>query len=177
MANVRGRVRRSFVRPPKRTSIWLFISAQLQPLTVAGGTLTNQLNAAALALRPFTIVRTRLECWIRSDQSAASEDQVGAIGLSVVSDQAAAVGISAVPTPITDLGSDFFFVHQPMLNSFLFVSGVGVVGDRGTRYSIDSKAMRKVDEDQTMVLVKEGEFTQGSGMEIMSIGRFLVKLH
>ena len=105
--------RRQFARgaaaiSQKRLTSWF----QFQPIRVtgaAGGTIMFSLNAAALALRPFTIVRSRFEVGIISDQTAATEDQLGAIGMAVVSDQAVAVGVTAVPTPITDMGSDLWF--------------------------------------------------------------------
>ena len=35
----------------------------------------------------------------------------------MVSDQAVAVGVSAIPTPVTELSSDLWFVHQWIMNS------------------------------------------------------------
>jgi hypothetical protein len=49
---------------------------------------------------------------ISSDQFAQSESQIGAIGLAVVTDQAVGIGVTAVPTPITDLSSDSWFLHR-----------------------------------------------------------------
>ena len=56
-----------------RQMVWL--GAGILSATVSGSvaTLLSMFNAAALALRPFTIVRTRLMIQIESDQSAASE--------------------------------------------------------------------------------------------------------
>ena len=87
---------------------------QFQPLevaTVAGGIIMFSLNAAALALRPFTIVRSRFEVALRSDIAGGSEIQRAAYGIAVVSDQALAVGVTAVPTPITDMGSNLWLLH------------------------------------------------------------------
>ena len=65
------------------------------------------LNAAALALRPFTVVRTRANLIIRSDQQAASELFEVAYGETVVSEQASAAGVVSVPTPVTEDASDW----------------------------------------------------------------------
>ena len=106
--------RREFVRgaaaiSQKRLTSWFqFVPTQVS-LTAAGGTIIFSLNAAALALRPFTVVRTRFKYMVISDQAAAIEIQAGAIGMAVVSDQSVAVGVTAVPTPITDMGSDLWF--------------------------------------------------------------------
>ena len=56
------------------------------------------LSAIGLALRPFTLIRVRGIFTIASDQSAATETQVGALGVAVVSEQAASIGVTAVPT-------------------------------------------------------------------------------
>ena len=80
-------------------------------LTASGGTILGSLNATALALRPFTIVRQHYFLMLRSDQAAAAERQFGAFGCVVVSDQAEAVGVTAIPTPITDAGSDLWMLH------------------------------------------------------------------
>jgi len=77
---------------------------------------------------------------------------------------------------VTDLGSDLWFLHQWFINDFLFVSGVGVDGQAGTFLQIDSKAMRKVDEDQNVVLV--GELSAvGSGFNLTTAGRLMLKEH
>ena len=163
-------------RGERRQTLWFDFGLAQFTLTVSGGTIYYSLNAAALALRPFTVIRSRFEMMIRSDQVGASEDQFGAFGFAIVSDQAVAVGVSAVPTPVTDLGSDLWFVHQPMLHSMAFASSSGFDTNRGARYSVDSKAMRKVEDGQDLVGV--GEFaTGGSGLNISVMGRMLVKTH
>ncbi len=92
---------------------------------------------------------------VTSDQQIATETQIAAFGLCVVSDQALAIGITAVPTPVTDLGSDLWFVHQMTFNDFTFASAASYQSSAGRIYEIDSKAMRKVNDDQDIVLVFE----------------------
>ena len=67
--------RRRVTRTPGKM-IWLFIGYPTDKVTIAAGsaTLLATLNAAALALRPFTVMRTRLRLWIGSDQTVASEE-------------------------------------------------------------------------------------------------------
>ena len=172
--------RRRFAGPvlrqgQRRKTVWIATPATAFTLSAVGGTLLASLNATALALRPFTIVREHLEVWIRSDQTAAAEDQLGAIAAAVVSDEASAAGVNSVPTPVTEAGSDLFYLHQWLLSStFGGDGGGGAV--RGVRYSIDSKAMRKVDIGQDNILV--GEFdASGNGFVLLVAGRTLVKLH
>ena len=160
----------------KRLTSWFQFQPADTAFSAAGGTIIFSLNAAALALRPFTIVRTRFLVGLISDQVIASESQIGAFGMAIVSDQAVAVGVTAVPTPISDMGSDLWFVHQLLYNDFTFVSGVGVSDDGMHQYEIDSKAMRKVDIGQDLVIV--GELAAGfGGFTMTSGGRMLVKVN
>jgi len=163
-------------RGPRRKSLWLFVGPTTATLTAAGGTIMASLNAAALALRPFTVVRTLIDISIRTDQLAATENQVGAFGMAVVSDQALAVGVTAVPTPVTDAGSDLWFVHQWMQSSFLFGSSVAFLSPGDRQYTIDSRGKRKVDEGQDIVVVSEMSSTFDGQVQTMA-GRLLILLH
>ncbi len=163
----------------RRETLWLFVATVES--TLSGGptaVLANSLSAAALALRPFTIVRTRGIIHIRSDQAAATETYAGDLGYAVVSDQAAAIGITAVPTPFTDLASDLWFFHQIMDGSFVFVSGVGFTSDGvgSSQRDFESKGMRKVNGDQDVVFTLETS-TLSSGAILYAAGRILIKLH
>ena len=146
-------------------------------MTATGGTILASLTAAELAMRPFTVVRSRILVGVTSDQAAVSENQVAGFGIAVVSDQANAIGVTAVPTPITDQGSDLFYSWTPLLASFAFITGAGFDAQFQTNYVVDSKAMRKVNEGQDMVQVVEGEFVLGSGTTITTMGLQLIKLH
>ncbi len=62
------------------------------------------------------------------------------------------------------------------MNDFTLLSAVGFDANAGTRYTLDSKAMRKVNDDQQILLV--GELTGGSDGAIFSVGgRMLIKEH
>ncbi len=159
----------------RRETSWFGLSAGNTTFTAVGGTILFSLNAAALADRPFTIVRTHIELLIRSDQTANSEDQVGAYGVAVVSDQALAIGVTAVPTPNADVNSDLWFLHQWLMNS-IQVSSATSVFQAQNNYTVDSRAMRKVEEGQDVVGVAEFS-AQGAGFVLIDAGRMLVKLH
>ncbi len=159
-------------RGSRRETRWLDLKPVSATMVSEGGTILFSLTTIELALRPFTIVRTHVAYHVHSDQAAAFESQVGAVGFAVVSDQAVAVGITAVPTPITDLESDLWFVHEIYMQSSASV----VEGQVGFRYTIDSKAMRKVEDGQDVVVLAELD-NQGSGQDIILGGRMLIKLH
>jgi len=166
---------RSQMHGPKRDSLW--IPGLVATTTVAGNTaiLNASLNAAALALRPFTIVRTRGLLYHHSDQVSANEAYQAAYGMAVVSEQAAAIGVTAIPTPITDQGSDFWFLYELLFGRFNFITGTGTNSPSGVQVPIDSKAMRKVDISENIVTVVET--AGGNGMTLVDSFRMLVKLH
>jgi hypothetical protein len=99
---------------------------------------------------------------IISDQNGADEQAFGAYGLAVVSAQAVAIGITAVPTPYTDADSDLWFVHGYWSCPVQFGSSVGF-SNISERIDFDSKAMRVVSPDETIIVVIEnGHASQGA---------------
>ncbi len=133
------------------------------------------LSAGGLALRPFTIVRFRGIMHLASDQLANSELQHVAFGMSVVSDEALAIGVTAVPNPITARDSDMFFVYEELVNRFGVSSAVGII-QQGIAREFDSRAMRKVNDGQDIAVVVETS-SISAGVNFVKAGRFLVKLH
>ena len=131
MANLRiarksGFIMRSGGR--RRETQWL----SLDPVsnTLAAGSiavLSNVMTAAELALRPFTVVRTRGIMQLRSDQNGATEFQHAGFGACVVSDQAVAIGVTAVPTPMTDRVSDLWFMFMERMGHWEIFTGVGFI--------------------------------------------------
>ncbi len=100
-----------------------------------------------------TIRRTRGVFSISSDQNAAIEDQVGAMGMMVVNDLAIAAGVASLPGPVTDANDDGWFVWVPFAQRGL--AGAGPSNLASETYHFDSKAMRKVEEGFGIVLVVE----------------------
>ena len=96
--------------------------------------------------------------------------------MAVVSDQATAVGVTAVPTPTTELGSDLFFIHQMCMTNIAFLSAIGIQMPGSRVYEINSKAMRKVNNDSDIILVAEADATQ-EGVIFDIMGRMLIKEH
>ena len=161
----------------RRSTSWLEIVPSITTMVAGGGVITHSLDATELAKRPFTVVRSHLIVHITSDQLGADELQFGAVGICVVSDQAEAVGVTAVPTPVTDAGSDLWLMHQYVAAEFAFVSGVGFDAAGGYTYLIDSKSMRKVNDDQDVLIVIELATGISNGFNITIAGRVLIKEH
>ncbi len=161
----------------RRESMWIGVSeARVTAAAANTATLVTSLSASALALRPFTIVRSLIFMAIRSDQAAATENFDVAYGEAVVSDQSTAIGVTAVPTPFTDLGSDLWYLHQIMSGHFTFITGAGVLNDDSLWTQIDSRAMRKVNDDQDVIGVLENS-SLSAGSTTFLAGRQLIKLH
>ena len=160
----------------KRMSSWFTIDLASTAIASNTAVLVSSYSAAALAKRPFTIVRTQLTIHLTTDQLAASEFQAVALGMCVVSDQASAIGVSAVPTPDTDSASDLWYLHRWLFDQFDFGDATGFQSNAGLFLHIDSKAMRKVNDDEDSILVVEsGAISSGSLLVVG--GRQLIKEH
>jgi len=165
------------VRPPKKTVMWIGNTPRSSPLVVPANssTLDSVLDAGALALRPFTILRMRGVLVAGSDQGAATEDWIGVYGMMIVTDSASAIGITAIPTPVTEPESSWS-LYIPVAGSFRFASGVGIDAQAATVFPFDSKAMRKVGIDDDLVGVIQN-FSGADGLQVHMVGRTLIQLH
>ncbi len=105
-----------------------------------------------------TVRRTRGRFLIASDQSGGIESQNGAFGLIVVTTDAASVGATAIPGPVSSAPDDGWFVWEPFHTR--------VTDGLGTRFyetfSFDSKAMRRIEEGYLIaVMVENADATTG----------------
>ena len=93
-----------------------------------------------------TVRRTRGRFLAASGQSSNMDEVIGAWGAVVVTDAAAAIGITAIPGPITDASDDNWFIWESFLSMRADAPGASVsastMANAGEMY--DSKAMRKV---------------------------------
>ena len=155
-----------------RKSLWVHQSFVNTTFTAVGGTIITTANAALLALRPFTIVRQYYELMLVSDQEAAVEKHGIAFGVEVVSDEAEAIGVTAVPTPETEAGSDFWMLHTYMFGEESRLTDKALPA---RHLKVESKAMRIVEGGSTWITV--GEFVNVGGGSILSMaGRALIKV-
>jgi len=171
--------RRNFVRGAaaigrKRETIWIEQAHIVDTVAGSSAVLVSLLTTEELAFRPFTILRTRGLFHISSDQTVATERYICSMGLAVVSEQAAAIGISAIPTPETDMSSDLWFVYESLTSEFIFKSGVGVEGTNGILKHWDSKGMRKVEDGEQVVVVLEAPGTS-FGVNVVTQFRMLIR--
>ncbi len=109
----------------------------------------------------------------KSDQSVATEEVFGAFGIGLVNVVAGALGITALPGPATHLLWPGWFVWQPFMQRLEFKSAVGIEPGFFKEYVIDSKAMRKVKEDESLMGMLELKTPTGASFALT--GRILVK--
>ena len=169
-------LRSHMVRSGRKTFWFAGLQAQTTLAAASSAAIVTSLNAAALSLRPFTIVRTRGIWSVMSDQVGADENQFVAYGSIVVFDEAVAVGITAVPTPVDQSQSPWIY-YDVAMQRFLFSSAIGLNPNMAPeRYVIDSKSMRKVEEGQDLIeVIQNGAL--GQGATVQTFVKTLIKLH
>jgi len=171
----RGRhVVRQFSSGPRRMTQWAgsVDSTTSQTLAAGASVLDQSLSQATLGqLVPATVVRTRGNLWITSDQTSANEQGFGALGMAVVTEQARVAGVGSIPTPITNEANEQWFVWESFLG--YFATGQG---ETWQRYQFDSKAQRKVQEGDAIVVTLENASAL-FGLEYIIKFRMLLKLH
>ncbi len=122
-----------------------------------------------------TVVRLRGFVELTLSAGGALDGFAGAIGIGIVSTPAFDIGITAVPTPITEIEWEgwmwhqLFSLHSP--GAFSATSTGSVL-----RLPIDSKAMRKFDSQETILAVMEVTETGTTAMTVRLGTRLLLKL-
>jgi len=175
------RHRSRFIRPAPRTKMWIGSGVGDESIAANAKVLSGTLSAGALLLRPFTILRTHLELYVRSDQQTAIENVIASFGDIIVTETAAALGVTAVPDPSGISGdpeADWYVWQAFNMNFWVDINGtdgIGVDGSNGRRYSVDSKAMRKVGPDDNIASVVSND--SAFGFFLSTQGRQLIQLH
>ena len=137
-------------------------------------------TAAAALLDDLTIVRVRGDLILNLTAAAGvNQGEEWAFGMCIVSENAAGIGVTAVPDPIGDIGWDGWFVYEtgtllardatPLTDA----SGDNVI----QRIKIDSKAMRKIHlTDVVVAVLGNAEIGGSSTMGGFLQSRMLAKL-
>jgi len=155
------------------------------PETVAGSGAVVMTNAVIAVADGLTIVRVRGEVSaFFSASSAAQGGFHGAIGLCIVNENAAVVGVSAMPHPVADQEWDGWLFHRwlSIISAGIIDTGVSKSNDTinttsaAVRFELDSKAMRKFPADQVLVAIAEWTEIGTATMRFSMATRVLVKL-
>ncbi len=158
---------------PRRSTQWLG-SADDTAVTALGSNVTLLDQTFAFG-EPGTIVRTRGTLFVRPSVNTANATGFGVLGMAVVTDAAAAIGVTAIPAPSGASDDDAWFLWTPFATDVRFDTGIGFAMDTLTVFQFDSKAMRKVHDGSTAVVVLENDTTVS--MDFVILFRMLIKLH
>jgi len=136
---------------PRRKTQW--IGPPLQGyITVASGGAT--LISSLVLEEPTTAVRVRGMVSIQPQLTNADIELIGAVGIGVVSAEALAVGITALPEPYSDADWGGWMVWRSFAYQFRFEDATATQYPRWD-FEVDSKAMRKVGPSDALVFVAE----------------------
>ena len=100
-----------------------------------------------------TILRVVGGLRIMSDQTAATEDQIGAFGLVIITDAAFAIGITAISDPVTEISDDGWMTYVPFAQRFRFLDASGFSEPAGGWYPFDSRGKRILSSGQRIAVV------------------------
>jgi len=127
----------------------------------------------------LTVVRLRGSLdYALSIANAGTNGMHCAVGVGVVSNDAFAIGVTAVPHPISDAGWNgwmyhrFFDAHAITGTIADGVNGPAIAG----RFEIDSKAMRKLPENTTLYAIVEVVEAGTAQLNVFFESRVLFKL-
>jgi len=173
------RPRRGFSRgnaPSRRLTAWT---------EGPGGSVPVGLSASGSAIlgagvtpnvEGLTIVRTRGDVEIVLRLAGAAEGFTGAIGLCLVTDEAFAIGITAMPTPVSDMDDELWFYHRFFSLHAGAVTATAALARIALNWEVDSRAMRKQPVGMTCAAVIEVTELPTAIIDVQFDSRQLVKL-
>ena len=143
--------------------------------TTASGIIASFAPFSGASMHKPMIIRTRGQLTIRPQAHTTTQSIGGAFGICVVSDEAFAAGAALIPRPFDDAGWDGWFVWQSFVYQLAVSTDIGRLGpsQSGMNFEIDSKAMRKVSDNETIVLMCE---SQTGAINVGAHLRLLMKL-
>ena len=176
--------RRQSAVVPRRSNAWDVGPGNTTPLAVAadGKYLFSGVSPTRDGL---TLARTRGELLFFLQTTGAIGDGFNAaFGMGRVTVDAFNVGITAIPGPITDEAWNGWFFH-----SYLHLHAAGIIGAgnmldqdainptvAAVRMEVDSKAMRKIADEEIFIAVLEVFATGAATAQVSFRSRMLFKL-
>ena len=140
---------------------------------VAISSTTSSLGTSVVSVVSIGVTVVRIRGYfngILTLATAVGDGFRGAFGIGIASTAAIAVGSTAVPTPLTELGSDIWMYHR-FFNTHgitaTIADGVNAVAAR-IDFELDTKAMRKLDDPS---------FTLYSCLEVIEDGIATANFH
>ncbi len=176
MANRHGG--RTIIRSKPRSMVWANVLTHLAGPGITTKTVVGTSNNGLLTLETITLIRTRGDLLLQFDPaSIADMVQVG-IGLAVTSADAFVVGGStAVPGPLTDPEWDWVYHRLVSFGPAIAAAQTETALPQHFREAVDSKAMRKMKDNQALCWVAEAVVISGGGdVDVFVQGRHLFKV-
>jgi len=171
---------RRFQSRTKRRTSWVGSRVDLD--TLVSGTPQFAIMQTEAELEEFptpTVVRTRGQLGVKADSGAAASPHLSSVGLGIYLADAAAVTAGALQLPISDIGSDWLWWWNAVITENTATAAENVSNGGWMlfeRVVVDSKAMRKVKNNQVLVLVAQLVEEQGTGAaNVFGTIRFLLK--
>ena len=116
-----------------------------------------------------TIIRIRGECLLSLSGGPTAVEGFGRVGIGIcmVTTKAAGIGTTAIPAPLTEMTWDGWMFHWVgALISNIDTAWTGAEGSMVVRVPVETKAMRKVGEDRTMVAMLQTAGLVGTGFTL-----------
>ena len=148
---------RSRVRVPRRRKGWNIGPGAPNSVENFGGSANAIVGQGAEATQDGgTLVRLRGSLlWGAGEQSAQGEGWIGAFGIGIVTAEAFAIGSTAMPSPVADVDWDGWIYWTPVQAIQTEVAGGNAEGDIRNEESVDTKAMRKLRQGDTIFAAVE----------------------
>jgi len=176
MANRTGR---SFVRRATRRPVqWSNVVARIAAAAVTDAKVLAGLSALGIAFtQSVTLMRTRGTAFIHFDPTSINDVQQVGIALGVFSTDAFVAGVASVPGPLTDAGYDWIFHKVLSMGPAVSATESETSILQSLWIEVDSKAMRKLKDNQTIGWVVEAATVSGGGSVDFAISsRHLIKV-
>jgi len=139
----------------RMAKVWVGATALNQSISTTQASMAS--IGVAEGLVRETLLRSRGNILVQATPDAAGDAANVAFGLIVVHSNALTIGTTALPGPIADVGADWLW------HTFVPMDAISLTAAdpnaRGVvhRVEIDSKAMRRVSSDHTVVLMSEAD--------------------
>ena len=148
--------------------------------SIASSTSTILGSGVVPLVEGLTAVRLRgsLQAYLKTSDAANGGFHC-ALGIALATDEAFAVGITALPEPVTDPGFDGWLFHRFFdLHSFgaTIAESMNAAGLASIQFEVDSKAMRKIPVGMTMYAVLQSVELSTATMSVFFDSRVLAKL-
>ncbi len=144
-------------RSPRRKTVWIGTANTVTLGIAAGASVIHSSFAPdALSMLAPTVARVRGLFRVFPQVWTADLSYSGAFGLAIVSDEAFVAGAASIPRPHDDDDWGGWIVHG-YYNGHVEASAVNAGSLVFEPYVVDSKAMRKVELNETLVWMVEAQ--------------------